>query len=147
MSLYLYSLVLHLSTHFSMCFFLPYHHFLCFLIAQFFFLILSCSRLQNGVGDANDIWKIMVFGGRENETILTVTSKLVFIHYLQHCALTASGQQLPKWGFEQQEVSCNPNLRDKNAHWNIEDNVFAKCMTTLQFHYSYCLVLFCLCVC
>lgn len=69
----------------------------------------------------------MVVGGRENETVLTVTSKLVFIHYLQHCALTASGQQLPKWGFEQQEISCNPNLRDKNAHWNVEDNVFAKC--------------------
>lgn len=86
----------------------------------------SLSIFQGGLGDANDIWKIMVVGGRENETVLTVTSELVFIHYLQHCALTASGQQLPKWGFEQQEVSCNPNLRDKNAHWNVEDNVFAK---------------------
>lgn len=121
----------------SKCFFflllLPYHHFLCFLIIALFFRynISFHSSLQNGVGDANDIWKIMVFGGRENETILTVTSKLVFIHYLQHCVLTASGQQLPKWGFEQQEVSCNPNLRDKNAHWNVEDNVFAKCTTTI----------------
>lgn len=49
------------------------------------------------------------------------------IHYFQHCAVTASGKQLPKWGFEQQEVSCNPNLRDKNALWNVEDNYFELC--------------------
>lgn len=28
--------------------------------------------------------------------------------------------------YEQQEVSCNPNLRDKNAVWNVEDNIFPK---------------------
>ena len=49
------------------------------------------------------------------------------MHYFQHCALTATGKQLPKWGFEQQEVSCNPNLRDKNALWNVEDNYFENC--------------------
>lgn len=29
--------------------------------------------------------------------------------------------------YSQQEVSCNPNMRDKNALWNIEDNNYAKC--------------------
>lgn len=80
--------------------------------------------MQNGTGDANDIWKVMIVGGRENEEVLTVTSKLLIVQYLQNCALTTSGKQLPKWGFEQQEVSCNPNIRDRNAFWNIEDNVF-----------------------
>lgn len=70
----------------------------------------------------------MVVPGRaENETIKTVTSKFQLVHYLQNCALTTSGKQLPKWAYEQQEVSCNPNIRDKNALWNVEDNVFEKC--------------------
>lgn len=69
----------------------------------------------------------MIVGGRDNDTILTVTSKLLIVHYLQNCALTTSGKQLPKWGFEQQEVSCNPNVRDPSAYWNVEDNAFEKC--------------------
>ncbi|RZF34134.1 hypothetical protein LSTR_LSTR003544 [Laodelphax striatellus] len=81
---------------------------------------------ENGVGDANDVWKVQIVGGREGDVVHTVTSKLKFIHALQHCILTTSNKQLPKWAYEQQEVSCNPNLRDKNAIWNVEDNVFDK---------------------
>ncbi|VVD04818.1 unnamed protein product, partial [Leptidea sinapis] len=79
---------------------------------------------EDGVGDANDVWKVVISGGRDGDEILTVRSKLMFIHYLQSCALTTTGKQLPKWGFEQQEVACNPNLRDRNALWNVEDNVY-----------------------
>ncbi|XP_055700436.1 protein O-mannosyl-transferase 2 isoform X2 [Phlebotomus papatasi] len=79
---------------------------------------------ENGTGDANDVWKVIIVGGRENERVETVTTSLLFIHYLQNCALTTSGKQLPKWGFEQQEVTCNPNLRDSSAQWNVEDNEF-----------------------
>ncbi|XP_036671591.3 protein O-mannosyl-transferase 2 [Drosophila suzukii] len=75
-----------------------------------------------GVGDANDAWRVLIVGGKVNETVHTVTSRLKFIHLLQNCALTSSGKQLPKWGFEQQEVSCNLNVRDKNSQWNVEDN-------------------------
>lgn len=49
------------------------------------------------------------------------------MHYLLACALTVSGKQLPKWGYEQQEVACNPNLRDPSAVWNVEENIFPKC--------------------
>lgn len=79
----------------------------------------------------------MIVGGRENEPVLTVTSKLLIVHYLQNCALTTSGKQLPKWGYEQQEVSCNPNLRDPNAFWNVEDNTFERCKYgyTIFIHY------------
>jgi dolichyl-phosphate-mannose-protein mannosyltransferase len=83
--------------------------------------------LQNGTGDANDVWKVMIVGGKDKDELQTVTSKLLFVHYLQNCALTTSGKQLPKWGFEQQEISCNPNVRDMNAYWNVEDNIFEKC--------------------
>ncbi|XP_054258299.1 protein O-mannosyl-transferase 2 isoform X1 [Macrosteles quadrilineatus] len=81
---------------------------------------------ENGTGDANDVWMVQVVGGVEGEVIHTVTSKLRFVHFLQHCILTTSGKQLPKWAYEQSEVSCNPNLRDKSAVWNVEDNIFAK---------------------
>ncbi|KAH8315052.1 hypothetical protein KR059_003423 [Drosophila kikkawai] len=77
---------------------------------------------QNGAGDANDVWRVMIVGGKANETVHTVTSRLRLVHLLQNCVLTSSGKQLPKWGFEQQEVSCNLNVRDKNGQWNVEDN-------------------------
>lgn len=57
----------------------------------------------------------------------TVTSRFILVHYLQNCVLAATGKQLPKWGFEQQEVTCNLNLRDKNGYWNVEDNRHKKC--------------------
>ncbi|KAL0269518.1 UNVERIFIED_CONTAM: hypothetical protein PYX00_007222 [Menopon gallinae] len=81
---------------------------------------------ENGTGDANDVWKVIVDGGDDDRTVKTVTSQVKFIHYLQHCALTTTSKQLPKWAYEQQEVTCNPNTRDKNAYWNVEDNFFPK---------------------
>ncbi|XP_033217409.1 protein O-mannosyl-transferase 2 [Belonocnema kinseyi] len=81
---------------------------------------------ENGTGDANDVWKVLIDHGKEGDVVETVSSKLKFVHYLHHCALTCSGKTLPKWAFNQQEVSCNPNMRDKNALWNIEDNNYAK---------------------
>ncbi|XP_075982905.1 protein O-mannosyl-transferase 2 [Anticarsia gemmatalis] len=79
---------------------------------------------EDGIGDANDVWKVVISGGKDGDEIQTVRSKLMFVHYIQACVLTTTGKQLPKWGFEQQEVACNPNLRDKNALWNVEDNIF-----------------------
>jgi dolichyl-phosphate-mannose--protein O-mannosyl transferase len=35
-------------------------------------------------------------------------------------------------GYEQQEVTCNPNLRDAAAVWNVEDNRFPRCMSILK---------------
>ncbi|KAI5740934.1 hypothetical protein M8J76_008607 [Diaphorina citri] len=81
---------------------------------------------ENGTGDANDVWKVLIVGGKDGDVVSTVSSKLKLVHYLQHCILTTTNKQLPKWGFEQQEVTCNPNLRDKNSLWNVEDNVFDK---------------------
>ncbi|XP_031339515.1 LOW QUALITY PROTEIN: protein O-mannosyl-transferase 2 [Photinus pyralis] len=81
---------------------------------------------ENGTGDANDIWRVSIIGGTDGSEVTTVSSKIRLIHYLQSCALTSTGKQLPKWGYEQQEVSCNPNLRDANAIWNVEENFFQK---------------------
>ncbi|KAK6621591.1 hypothetical protein RUM44_001398 [Polyplax serrata] len=81
---------------------------------------------ENGTGDANDIWKLIIDGSDEPISVKTVTTKIKLIHYLQHCILTTTSKQLPKWAYEQQEVACNPNIRDGNAVWNVEDNFFPK---------------------
>ena len=81
---------------------------------------------ENGTGDANDVWRLEIIDGKEGEILNTVTTKLKFHHYFVKCVLTCSTKPLPKWGFEQGEVSCNPTIRDPNSLWNIEDNFFAK---------------------
>ncbi|KZC06223.1 Protein O-mannosyl-transferase 2 [Dufourea novaeangliae] len=54
---------------------------------------------ENGTGDANDVWKVLIVNGRDGDIIETVTSKLKFVHYLHHCVLTCSGKTLPKWAY------------------------------------------------
>lgn len=81
---------------------------------------------ENGTGDANDIWRVTLIGANDGAELTAVSGKLKLVHYLQSCILTTSGKQLPKWGYEQQEVSCNPNLRDSNGVWNVEENIFEK---------------------
>ncbi|XP_074027332.1 protein O-mannosyl-transferase 2 [Leptinotarsa decemlineata] len=79
---------------------------------------------EKGIGDANDVWRISIMGANDGTEVTAVTTKLRFVHYLQSCLLTTTGKQLPKWGYEQQEVTCNPNLRDPNGVWNVEENFF-----------------------
>ncbi|KAF7269385.1 hypothetical protein GWI33_017588 [Rhynchophorus ferrugineus] len=81
---------------------------------------------ENGLGDANDVWRVVVQDGKDGSEVTAVRSKLKFVHYLQSCVLTTTGKQLPKWAYEQQEVTCNPNLRDSNSLWNVEENIFEK---------------------
>merc|ERR1719220_244633 len=81
---------------------------------------------EKGTGDANDVWRLEIIGGREGEIVNTVTTKLKFHHYFVKCVLTSSTKTLPKWGFEQGEVTCNPTVRDPNSMWNVEDNHFLK---------------------
>lgn len=38
---------------------------------------------KDGVGDANDVWKIIISAGKDGEEIQTVRSRLMFVHYLQ----------------------------------------------------------------
>lgn len=94
------------------------------------------------------MWKISILGEKDGTEITAVNCKLKLVHYLQMCTLTTSGKQLPKWGYEQQEVTCNPNLRDSNAIWNVEENVYDKCnfnynrKSQSHFRYLACVVSF-----
>lgn len=82
---------------------------------------------EKGVGDANDIWVVKKdnsITNAEDDRILTVKTRFKLIHYLSNCALHSHSRQLPKWAYEQLEVTCNPKLHDKNNYWNVEDNFF-----------------------
>ena len=57
----------------------------------------SLLFLQDGIGDANDIWQVQVPGAREGEDVLAVRSKVKLIHYHVKCALHSHDKKLPKW--------------------------------------------------
>ncbi|KAG0432779.1 hypothetical protein HPB47_020513 [Ixodes persulcatus] len=65
---------------------------------------------ENGTGDANNIWRIEVVRGAPGEMIQMDNGKFKLIHYFTGCALHSHSKQLPKRGYEQIELSCNPNV-------------------------------------
>ncbi|XP_068110580.1 protein O-mannosyl-transferase 2 [Hyperolius riggenbachi] len=75
----------------------------------------------NGTGDSNDIWRIEVSGGQSPVKVLR--SQIRILHLSTGCVLGSSGKILPKWGWEQGEVTCSPYLRETpNTLWNVEDH-------------------------
>lgn len=78
----------------------------------------------NGSGDANDLWQIQVCGGRPGDLIKVLRSKVRLLHRATGCVLYSSGRTLPKWGWEQVEVTCSPYLKETpSSQWNIEDHI------------------------
>ncbi|XP_015249567.1 PREDICTED: protein O-mannosyl-transferase 2 [Cyprinodon variegatus] len=78
----------------------------------------------NGMGDANDLWKVEVCGGRKGDLVKVLRSKVRFLHKATGCVLYSSGKTLPKWGWEQVEVTCSPYLKETpSSQWNIEDHI------------------------
>ncbi|XP_041929273.1 protein O-mannosyl-transferase 2 [Alosa sapidissima] len=81
----------------------------------------------NGTGDTNDLWVIEVCGGRKGDLVKVLRSKVRILHQSTGCVLYSSGKTLPKWGWEQVEVSCSPYHKDTpNSQWNIEDHINPK---------------------
>ncbi|MBN3299264.1 POMT2 transferase, partial [Amia calva] len=81
----------------------------------------------NGTGDPNDFWQVEVCGGKPGDLVKVLRSKVRFIHLSTGCVLYSSGKTLPKWGWEQVEVTCSPYLKESpNSQWNIEDHVNPK---------------------
>ena len=76
---------------------------------------------QQGIGDENDFWQLEIVGGKHGDVLKTVESKVLFYHVFAKCALECSGKQLPSWGFDKHEASCNPTWINRNSMWNVED--------------------------
>ncbi|XP_022528270.2 protein O-mannosyl-transferase 2 isoform X3 [Astyanax mexicanus] len=78
----------------------------------------------NGTGDLNDLWQVEVCGGKKGDPVKVLRSKVRFLHRSTGCVLFSSGKTLPKWGWEQVEVTCSPYLKETpNSQWNIEDHI------------------------
>ncbi|XP_051502067.1 protein O-mannosyl-transferase 2 isoform X2 [Myxocyprinus asiaticus] len=81
----------------------------------------------NGTGDANDLWQVELCGGRKGDPVKVLRSKVRFLHRSTGCVLCSSGKTLPKWGWEQVEVTCSPYVKETpNSQWNIEDHINPK---------------------
>ncbi|XP_076017881.1 protein O-mannosyl-transferase 2 isoform X2 [Genypterus blacodes] len=81
----------------------------------------------NGTGDANDLWQVEVCGGHRGDPVKVLRSKVRFLHRATGCVLYSSGKTLPKWGWEQVEVTCSPYLKETpSSQWNIEDHINPK---------------------
>uniref|UniRef100_A0A5F8HA49 Dolichyl-phosphate-mannose--protein mannosyltransferase n=1 Tax=Monodelphis domestica TaxID=13616 RepID=A0A5F8HA49_MONDO len=81
----------------------------------------------NGTGDSNDFWRIEVMNRKSENRIKVLRSQIRFIHLATGCVLGSSGKTLPKWGWEQLEVTCTPYLKETpNSVWNVEDHINPK---------------------
>uniref|UniRef100_A0A8C2E9S8 Protein O-mannosyl-transferase 2 n=1 Tax=Cyprinus carpio TaxID=7962 RepID=A0A8C2E9S8_CYPCA len=81
----------------------------------------------NGSGDVNDLWQVEVCGGKKGDPVKVLRSKVRFLHRSTSCVLCSSGKTLPKWGWEQVEVTCSPYVKETpNTQWNIEDHINPK---------------------
>nr|XP_023402180.1 protein O-mannosyl-transferase 2 isoform X4 [Loxodonta africana] len=77
----------------------------------------------NGTGDSNDFWRIEVVNRKFGNRIKVLRSRIRLIHLVTGCVLGSSGKVLPKWGWEQLEVTCTPYLKETlNSIWNVEDH-------------------------
>uniref|UniRef100_A0A8C5G3H0 Protein O-mannosyl-transferase 2 n=1 Tax=Gouania willdenowi TaxID=441366 RepID=A0A8C5G3H0_GOUWI len=77
----------------------------------------------NGTGDANDLWQVEVCGGHKGDLVKVLRSKVRLRHRATGCVLFSSGKILPKWGWEQEEVTCSPYIKETpSSQWNIEDH-------------------------
>ena len=88
---------------------------------------------ENGTGDSNDIWIVEVVGEQVGAPVQTLSSIIKLYHYNIKCALHSHSRQLPKWGWEQLEVTCNPSIFDAGNLWNVEYSFNHK-METIQAH-------------
>nr|XP_031535151.1 protein O-mannosyl-transferase 2 isoform X2 [Vicugna pacos] len=81
----------------------------------------------NGTGDSNDFWRIEVVNRKFENRIKVLRSRIRLIHLVTGCVLGSSGKILPKWGWEQFEVTCSPYLKGTlNSIWNVEDHINPK---------------------
>eukprot|EP00051_Salpingoeca_urceolata_P023687 m.407471 g.407471 ORF g.407471 m.407471 type:complete len:560 (+) comp20138_c0_seq1:3375-5054(+) len=85
---------------------------------------------NDGIGDANDEWTIVVYDGTVGDRIRTLATTFRLIHGFAggDCDLHTDGVPLPKWGHEQGEVTCKPFGHDPSSSfaeqtlWNVESH-------------------------
>lgn len=82
-------------------------------------------------GDANDDFRVEIvkdqsIKGEARTRLRTMETKFRLIHVMSGCALFSHVVKLPKWGFEQQEVTCVRGASLPNSLWQIEQHSHPK---------------------
>jgi len=74
--------------------------------------------------DPNDYWIVEIKSGKGEaaERLKTFQSLFALKHQMRGCYLFSHNVKLPKWGFEQQEITCGRGVLNKNTVWRIEAN-------------------------
>ncbi|ORZ26890.1 Dolichyl-phosphate-mannose-protein mannosyltransferase-domain-containing protein [Lobosporangium transversale] len=80
-------------------------------------------------GDSNDEWRLEIvdYDGKDKEakqTMHTLRSKFKLVHANMACDLFSHRVKLPKWAFEQQEVTCLRSAVLPKATWMVESNAY-----------------------
>ncbi|KAF9085904.1 hypothetical protein BGX23_009297 [Mortierella sp. AD031] len=80
-------------------------------------------------GDSNDEWKVEIldYDGKDKtagENLHTLRSIFKLSHPNMACDLFSHSVKLPKWGFEQQEVTCMRSAARTKITWMIESNSY-----------------------
>lgn len=78
-------------------------------------------------GDANDNFRVEIVKdqsakGPATERLRAIDTKFRLVHTITGCVLFSHNVKLPKWGFEQQEVTCVRGASLANSIWQIEQN-------------------------
>ncbi|KAF9909488.1 hypothetical protein EC991_008470 [Linnemannia zychae] len=76
-------------------------------------------------GDANDEWRVEIVEGRDEESgkfLHTLNTQFKLVHTNMNCDLFSHKVKLPKWAFEQQEVTCMRSAVVAKTTWVIESN-------------------------
>jgi dolichyl-phosphate-mannose-protein mannosyltransferase len=78
------------------------------------------------VGDLNDMWKVEVVEDlvAPTDKVRILTTRFKLRHPQAGCVLRSDANNLPQWGYKQQEVSCDyRNENSENHIWNVENHV------------------------
>jgi len=72
--------------------------------------------------DVNNLWRVMIEDGEKGQVWQALNQRFQLVHYVRNCVLSTTGQQLPRWGYYQNEVVCQKNHREPLSFWLIETN-------------------------
>ena len=87
----------------------------------------SCYGFTGFEGDNNDNWILEIdkkrsTPGPAQERVIALETKFRLKHMVSNCYLFSHDTKLPKWGFDQQEVSCATTGRYPLTLWYVENN-------------------------
>ncbi|GMM32374.1 dolichyl-phosphate-mannose-protein mannosyltransferase [Martiniozyma asiatica (nom. inval.)] len=87
----------------------------------------SCYGFEGFEGDPNDDFIVEIIKdksvpGVAQEQLRAIDTVFALRHAMTGCRLWSHERKLPKWGFEQQEVTCTGQGIEPLAYWYIEQN-------------------------